>query len=443
MIIRELIERRSNAWERMKVLNAASESRDLTSDEDQEYRRLEKTVEQDSGEIDRRQRFGSASTVFEAMPGDAASDQIRGRAIMAGNAPGNDVAESRVTGQESILRPEQRMTDWLEARGELGPWASEGLSLGLTLRGMATGDWRNAQAERRALSESQDTLGGYLLSAPMASFVIDNLRADAIVFQAGANTVPMVTEELAVATIDSDPAATWRAELSTITPDEGPNIGRITLRAKSLISDVIVSRELVQDAPNIGQILENTLRKVLALKLDYAALAGQGAAAEPLGLKQLTTADGITIIGADSDATDGGAFAFDDVHDAIEGILSANAPMPTAMLMAPRTRVFMAKMKDGEGLPVVLPDLIKDLKILTSTQIAIDETQGSSSTATRVYLGDFRELMVGIRQNILIEATPYATGAYEKHAVIFRCHLRADVAPAHAKSFAMLKGITS
>ena len=427
MNLKEMIEKRGDAWDRMAALNelSSTEARSLTAAEETEYRAFEGQVERFSGLI--KGAMGGA---------DPSENRTLGT---LGRVLGEPASVRGVTGDEGMLAPEQRYADLKRAQGKMGDWDKEGLSLGLTLRGMSTGNWRGAEAEKRAMSESSDLNGGYMLPMPLASFLIDALRAEAVIMAAGAITVPMESETLGIAVATADPVAAWRAELSTITPGTGTTLGRIELIARSLVADVIVSRELLQDAPNVQQVLEAQFRKALSLKLDAAAIAGAGAAQEPKGLREYTAGDGINLVV--SAPANGLAFGFDTVLTAINEILADNAPMPTAMIMNPRERISMAKLKDGSGLSLVPPDLIKALKMLHSTQIAITDTYGAASNASRLYLGDFSQMYVGVREEIRIESSPWAAGAGEKHAVLFRCSLRADIQVAHAEAFAVVSGV--
>lgn len=415
----------------MKALNAAAEERadgQLTKAEGAEYDKLEKRLEELSGELERRTRFGRQSQVFEAPVG----------AVGLGHVLGGDDKRSITTGEEAVLTPAQSFTEWRSARGELGQWARESLSLGRALRGLATGDWRGAEAEHRAMQENVGVNGGYLLPAPLASFLIDKLRAKTVVMEAGAQTVPMDSAELAIAVVTGDPSASWRQELSTITAGDGNTLGRIVLQARSCVADVLVSKELVADAPNAASILEASLQKALALKLDAAALTGSGAAAEPGGLTSYSAGDGMNYVQL---LPDGDYYKHDYVLVAINDILADNGPMPTAMIMNPRTRVQIARLKDGDGLPLPAPDLVKNLAMLQTTSVPITDTLGSGTDLTKLFIGDFSEMYVGIRQAIEIQASPFAGDAWDQNAVVFRASMRADIALAHACSFAIVEGV--
>ena len=71
-------------------------------------------------------------------------------------------------------------------------------SLGRMVRGMVTGQWDGADLERRAMSEGSDAAGGYLTPEILSGRVIDKVRNQARVLQAGAQTVPLDSDKQSI-----------------------------------------------------------------------------------------------------------------------------------------------------------------------------------------------------------------------------------------------------
>ena len=126
--------------------------------------------------------------------------------------------------------------------------------------------------------------------------------------------------------------------------------------------------------------------------------------------------------------------------DAIQNMLTNNAGHPTAAIMAPRTLIGFEKLKDGNQLPLKRPKMIEELPFLDTTSVPIDDTQGTSSDASKIILGNFPEMIIGVRQELVIDVLKerYA----EFHQIGFVAHLRADVHLIHEKSFAQIVGVT-
>ena len=331
------------------------------------------------------------------------------------------------------LKPEQRMADFV-SRTQGTPTA--GLSVGRTIRGVLTGRWEGAEAERRAMGTTIGTAGGYLIPDPIASNVLDLARNASVIVRGGATTIPMANQNLTVVRVLTDPTAAFRGEGVAITESDG-TFGAINLHAHSLAALVRVNNELLDDAPMFAATLDQQLASALALKLDYAALYGTGAG-QPLGLRGT---DGVNEL---SMGTNGLAMPdYDDVLDLIQNIEEANGAAITAV-MAPRTRTKLAKLVtgiSGDLGKLTPPAEWSALRRLVSNQVSITETQGSSTAASTMFLGDFSQMAVAIRQDITIEATRAADTAFSKNQTLVRAIMRADIAVFRPTHFGRLIGI--
>ncbi len=319
-----------------------------------------------------------------------------------------------------VLRPTERF----------GDQRASGPALGDTVRAMITGP-RN-ESERRALAEGTNSAGGYTVPTPLATMFIDRLRSQSVAIKAGALTVPMTSATLAMARLETDPTIGWRAENAALAEGD-PTFGRVLLTAKSLAGIVKISRELAQDTANAGTMIEQALSRAMALEIDRAAIFGDGSSNSPTGI---TGTSGINEV---SMGTNGAVLNTDKMLDAIYEMLLDNASAPTAAILHPRTMIALQKLKDGQGMPVTLPSMLAAVPMLMTTAAPITETQGSATNASSVVFGDFRELIIGMRENITIQVLDqlYADNGQIALAV----HARCDVQLAHKESFSRLKGI--
>ena len=331
------------------------------------------------------------------------------------------------------LKPEQRMADFV-SRTQGTPTA--GLSVSRTIRGVLTGRWEGAEAERRAMGTTIGTAGGYLIPDPIASNVLDLARNVSVIIRAGASTIPMANQNLTVVRVLTDPTAAFRGEGVAITESDG-TFGAINLYAHSLAALVRVNNELLDDAPMFAATLDQQLASALALKLDYAALYGTGAG-QPQGLRGTVGVNEVSM------GTNGLAMPdYDDALDLIQNIEEANGVAITAV-MAPRTRTKLAKLVTGitgDLTKLTPPAEYSALRRLVSNQVSITETQGSSTAASTMFLGDFSQMAVAIRQDITIEATRAADTAFSKNQTLVRAIMRADIAVFRPTHFGRLIGI--
>ena len=339
------------------------------------------------------------------------------------------------------LAPADRLADLPEVRASLPEGMKpEELDFGRLLRGMVTGEWRDAQAEKRAMSISDAALGGFLVPDILSSQIIDKARNQARVIQAGARTIPMTSSTLALAKVVTDPVPAWKAEGAEAGFTEG-TLGSVKLVAKTLIGVTSASVELFEDAVNAGDLVGDLLASALTLELDRAALLGDGSAIEPTGVRNHL---GIQTIDM---GTNGGALtSYDDFSTAVELLEIANTPNDAlAVIYNPRESGALDRLKDSTNQPLRPPESWTGLRKFTTNQIPIDLTKGTSSDASDAFVGDWKQLFIGVRTSLRIEASREAgdstSGAFKNLQVWIRAYLRADVVAVKADHFVHLDGI--
>lgn len=306
-----------------------------------------------------------------------------------------------------------------------------GFPLGSILRSMVTG--ARTDGEKRALAEGTGSAGGFTVPTPLAEYYIDKLRRKSVVVQAGAMTVPMDRETLAIARVETDPQASWKLENDPV-DETDMTFGRVELKAKTLLGLIRVSRELLDDSVNVDQAVENAFIQSAALEFDRACLYGSGTDAEPLGLANISGIPEVSM------GTNGGALTnYDKLIDAVYEMQVRDAASPTAAVWHPRTGAALAKLKDVNNNPLTVPEMIGSIPKIATTGVPINETQGSATNASSIIFGDFRAMIIGMRSQIRIELLR------ERYADRFQYGFvlwsRADMQIAHKACFSRLKGI--
>src|SRR5258708_3879503 len=131
----------------------------------------------------------------------------------------------------------------------------------------------------------------------------------------------------------------------------------------------------------------------------------------------------------------------DPFCDAVSALLTANAQMPTAAIMSPRTLTKAAKLKDVQTQPMRKPDLIQNIPFLATTSVPNTQTQGTSSgVASEIIVGDFTQLMFGIRTRLRIRILQERfIGDTLEYG--FLADLPADVQLRHPQSFCEVVGV--
>lgn len=431
----ELRQQRAKCIEKARVIleQAEGEGRGLSGTEEREFDQLmaradvltDMIAEAEGDQRERRRWQEARGAGLEAV--EALLRERIAPVAAFGYQPGGgylpaDPADVR------LLRPDQRMADVIHRDDD-----ADNLSLGRLLRGVILGDWRGAQAERRALSVGTDSLGGFLVPEPLAARIIDLSRAQAVVMAAGALTVPMESSTLRLARVESDPTAYWRPENTAVTESD-MSFGALNFSAKTLAAICRVSIELIEDAQNISGLVENAIAQALALELDRAALFGNGAA-EPLGLLNWTGVQSISM------GTNGAAItSYAPFSQAVQKVQEANG-RPIALIWAPRTAGEVDRLTDSTGQPLQPPESFRSLRKLASSQVPVNMVQGTATNASVAIVGDFSQLLIGMRTQLVLEVSREASDAFGKLQALIRGYLRADVGVARPAHFCVIKGI--
>jgi HK97 family phage major capsid protein len=372
-------------------------------------------------ELDRE--YDQLTSQIAAIEDDPASKTVDRDVRML---PGGEFVTGRTAARsDKSLRYHERLAD----RGER---SGQNASFGKWLKGTIMGDWRGAD-EERAMSIGTPSAGGYLVPTPLSLGIIDLARNQSRVLEAGAQTMVMEHETLRIARQLADPVATWRAESTPIALSD-LTFDSITLNARTLAVIVLFSRELFEDAPNLDTVVRTSMTKSLALELDRVALYGTGDGIQPRGLK---TTPGV---GTLSMGVNGGAFTnYDPFIQAILQVASNNETA-NAAIMPPRAAASLATLKDSQGRYLSPPTALSDLQMLTTRQLPVNLTQGTATNAADIFLGEWSELLLGLRTQVGIQLLDQRYADVGQIAML--AWLRADVAVAHPGAFTVIQGVT-
>jgi HK97 family phage major capsid protein len=387
---------------------AAAEQRDLTPEEHTQHR-AQVTAEREAA---------------DAM--DAERDrQLAELRAAATRRPGPEAPRS------PVLTREQSMYDYLAARGAFHP-DDQALSFDRYLRGIATADWTDAPAER-ALAEATIGAGGALVPSPLSSRVIDLARNATRVFQAGAVTVPMTAQTLALARLTSEGTPAWKTENAAITAADMV-FDRVTFTARTLVRLITLSVELFEDAdPSSEDVIARAFAGQMAVELDRVALLGTGTAPEPRGVLNQS---GVTLTSHGANGSN--ITNYDWWLDAIGAVRAAGFE-PNAHIQAPRSSTSLSKLKEATT-NAYLAAPAGLLPMLTTKTVPITVTTGTSTDTSYVFTADWSNLMVGIRTNFSLRFLGERFLA-DNLQYAFLAYLRADVQLAQPSAFVVDTGV--
>lgn len=291
------------------------------------------------------------------------------------------------------------------------------------------------------------TTPGSAVSPPeSAAYFFDRLSAASVVLESGVRQVFTERRELIVPRLIADVAANWTAEAAEITPSD-PNMDQITATPRKLAGLSYLSNELVDDSvPEILNMVGDSMARSLASKLDLGFLSGSGTAPEIRGLRNQS---GISTV---SMGDNGAALAdLDPIADALGQLDGANAGEQRAIVMHPRNWTALSKIKEttGSTKPVLVADTnptggmrrsIYGVPVWVTSQLAVNETQGTASNANSIYVYDAAQVVAVIRNDISIETDTSVKFSSDQTAV--RGIIRADLVLPNPSAVVRIVGVT-
>jgi HK97 family phage major capsid protein len=160
-----------------------------------------------------------------------------------------------------------------------------------------------------------------------------------------------------------------------------------------------MSLELIEDAPNAGEVIEREFTQAIAQEFDRVALVGTGLVHEPLGIANKPGVNA-RALGSGNGATPAD---YDFLIDAISDVLGAHGE-PSAILYNSTTWGVLAKLKEAVNFqPLRVPEAVAAVPRLVTNQIPNDLTVGSSTDCSLAFTGDFRMLAIGLRVGFQFE----------------------------------------
>ena len=308
-------------------------------------------------------------------------------------------------------------------------------SMGEFMRGVA--GMRLTESVRNSLLVGTDAAGGFTLPSYLQLQMLEAMVPVSSLLTAGAGVAPLKegAKNYRIAAINTIPTAAWRLEAGTLATSE-PVFRSVDITPQSLSFQFKVSRELLNDASNLDQALFNAIAQAFAKELDRAGLRGSGTAPEIRGILNTTGIQAVT------NGTNGASLAttaYANFISAVQAILAANGPMPTAAIMSPRSLTGLAGLLDTTNQPRAQPAILDNTKFIATSQIPNNLTVGSSSDCSELYLGDFSTLIYFMREGVSVQLLKelYA-GTGE---IGFACHTRVDVGITYPAALALVTGV--
>lgn len=333
-------------------------------------------------------------------------------------------------GEVYELSPEAKMADVIKS----GEKASVSLDrwLAATLLGDRCEDKAAVDYARDAKSMATSSTGILLPVGYQAEWT-DSIRAQMVLQAAGMTTATMSAGQVTSSRIISDPPVGWRAEGGELVAGD-PTFELQHLIAKSLAVRVQSTAELAQDSPEWGAQLMNVMTKALATEIDRVGLVGTGTAHQPRGIVNTPGVGSVAGVGSMSNYT--------PFVRGLQTLLEANCELSSVdgnAIMSPRTWGDLESLQASDGQPLMRPNAIERMAFRPTTSIPND--LGEDDNESVAVLGDFSQLVLGVRMEATVEALKLQS--YASNLLLeFVGWTRVDFLVRRPASFTVLRGIT-
>jgi len=376
---------------------------------------------------------------------DQAHDRIDG--LQAQGQKGA-LARSGITEQRGpFLSRKQSVSPFFEReRKESYSYDPKNVKVGNVVAGLAFGDaYKSAlnDDEQKSLLTLAGPGGDYLVPEGVQGPLIDAVRAKTRVIQAGAVTLPMLSQVVRIpGWVSPGIQSGWAGEFTAL-PDGGGQFRAINLVSRAVGCVVSLSTELIEDAgPNLGGIearVTNEIARANALAIDKAALIGGGSQDEPLGIYPRPAGRPdilVQTLGANGVAPTN----WDFIIQLIGSLRTANFD-PNAVIYSPRTEQELGTLKLTTNDYLKPPAYLDDVALLATGQIPVNLTKGTSNASSIAVAGQWDQCVIGFRPDMTIRMirNPYSKAA--QRVVDLVCWQRVDVGYFNTSAFAVADGI--
>jgi HK97 family phage major capsid protein len=330
--------------------------------------------------------------------------------------------------------------------------------------GITTGDWSLSafekdvfdQSRKKALSTGTPSAGGYLVPEQFVAELIEMLRAESIAMKLGARMLnPAVSTPINIPRQIGGATAYWLGENSAITPSQ-QTMDRVQLTPKMVAALVKSSQRLLaMGEPSVELMIRQDMAIALALAIDEKVFQGDGTNDTPVGILNTPNINSYAV-GADGDETNY------DLLLALEGMLEDENALRGATAYAGNPKVFRKLKKQKiaqfsgqtDGMPIFAP-IVSDAMLASSlghqigksTQILANLTKGTGTALSRLFFGNFNELLIAQWGGLMLDASNTAGdstgGAFSSNQTWFKAVMEVDCALRHPKSFAVATHCTT
>lgn len=321
--------------------------------------------------------------------------------------------EKRSIGNDEIIQPNEK----LETRNVDNDKNEDGVSLLSLTKGMATGQWNDAESRNYFQTRSMQTNGNASVTVPKSLYnrIVDIARAESAVF----GQIPMTTMEhnnMTIVKQVGDAECNFVDEGQLI-PASQPIFEEVDLKGKTLACFIPISEQLLDsNAVGLESQLMTSIARAISVTLDKALLYGKGECGVSYGqdgwfnseIKGLTSYENINKAQYEG-------VGFGSVMAGIKPMRKGNI-QPTHVAMGSDTFCDLESLVDANGQPIIPPRYFEKLTKCVSNNV--------NDAQVVVYNKD--ALLLGLHKSLRIE---WGTSAdqFQRLQRGLRVYIRADL----------------
>lgn len=285
-------------------------------------------------------------------------------------------------------------------------------------------------AQTKALSETTDTAGGYLVPEFYRAEIIQRLPELSELYPY-VRKIPVNLDSGYLPSLATDVSMTWGTSENTALTETDAVLGQVTFNTNKVSAICYMSRELASDSnPGIVEYVTQLFTEAIAAERDRVIAIGTNSS-QPEGI---FSASGIS-------ATSGvsGALTYDKVVT-LKFALARKYHAKARWVMNETTMGYMHKIKDDNSMPILKDALVSsDMPRLLGLPYGTQHQIGDGYVA----LGDMSRYLWFDRQAMVIETTTEGGDTFAKHQIGLKVVERVDGGVGLAAAFVKSGALTA
>ena len=403
---------KNKAWEKLQNFErkAREESRSLTDTEQQEFN-------------DTLKEYNAAKLAIENKEGFL--QEVKEREQREGGIGPIDPISGRPRPSDNLGGKERREKE--------GRMALAGIARGLVQGERALGNIPQGEFREVLTRSISSSSGSAVIQDPLVlGRVIFALQANNDLVRAGARFVSMSNNSV-YPKITAYPSLQWQASEGTaITEDSSLAIGSLKWNFKDAAILVLINDQVLYDS---AIDLEATVSQAIIRGINDGILsqifAGDGTSGTITGLDNIT---GIQTVAGGSAVLSN----YSHIISGIKSLMDVNVnPSNVSAFAPPVVWSQMAGLSATDNQPLMKPDGVKNMPLYWTT--AIGEDYGTGNNETRIYMGDFSQMVIGFQGPISFKLVERYK---EKLQTGILMHMRLDVQLLHPDNFLRIEDIS-